>query len=274
MPPIDLTRDVKEATENKDPSKILADLDFLHRDPKTLKAKVDATNLDNQALIARKVIPPLEIVDDTKTGTETVKFGGASIEFKQDGTVIKFGNADQPNNPTEIERTDGSTSRMTWSAEGNKITVLVNIDKYGNQTQVEAKDGVTIECDKDSGVITTSNPDGTKTVQRTDGVVEHRDQDNNVVSYSDSSGRSIAMNSAMQGSVNAATGRAQQVLAQISSSDPSRLRDCMDQLYAILAELDPYVEAPDPSVAAAARSAHVLVSSTMAGAESRISVPG
>lgn len=264
MAPIDLTRDAKDAKDTKDVPKYFAELELLQNDKGAIKSKVDATNAANKELIEKKIIPPLVITDEK--GCETVTFGDQCVKFKDDGTQIEYMNDKFPRNATKVIRKDGSKTEIEWISE-NVVGAILNTDMFGKETKVEAKNGVKIDCDSETGKITTTNADGTKTVQRPDGVVEHQDKDGKVVSYTDSAGRTLTMSSSMQNKVDAAAGRINSALAQIS--DPTKARDGIDQLYAILADLDPLIACADLSVAAAANSAHVQVTSAMCGAESR-----
>ncbi len=264
MAPIDLTRDVKDAKDTNDVSQLFADLELLHNDKRALKSKVDATNEANKDLIEKKIIPALIITD--QKDCEKVTFGDHCIKFMSDGAQIEYSDDRFPLNATKVIRKDGSKSEIQWLSE-TVVGVVVNTDVLGNQTKIEAKDGVKIDCDSVTGKITTTNADGTRTVQRPDGVVEHQDKDGKVVSYTDSTGRTLEMSNSMQNRVDAASGRINSALAQIS--DPSKARDGIDQLYAILADLDPLIACADPTVAASANSAHVQVTSAMCAAESR-----
>ncbi|MBI2811711.1 MAG: hypothetical protein HYX67_12915 [Candidatus Melainabacteria bacterium] len=264
---IDLTRDVKDAKDSKDSSHLIADLDLLHRDKEAMREKIAAANEANKDLIDKNILSPLILTDDN--GSEKISFGDQSIKFMQDGSRIEYTDARFPHNMTKVVRGDGSITEVKWDSD-TLVGAILNTDLFGRQTKVEAKNGVKIDCDNATGKITTTNADGTKTVQRTDGVVEHQDKDGKVVSYTDSAGRTLAMSSSMQSKVDAATGRINSALAQIS--DPSKARDGMDQLYAILSELDPLLAAADPTIAASANSAHVQVTAAMCGAESRSNV--
>ncbi|CAN5435417.1 hypothetical protein BH10CYA1_BH10CYA1_37320 [soil metagenome] len=266
MTPIDLTRDVKDAKETKDSTQLIADLDLLLHttDKETMKSKIAATNEANRDLIDQKILPKLIIVDDK--GSEKISFGDQSVKFLLDGSRIEFTDERWPQNATAVVRKDGSKTEVQWVGE-TVVGSILNTDLFGKQTKVEAKNGVKIDCDNATGKITTTNADGTKTVQRTDGVVEHQDKDGQVVSYTDSAGRTLALSSSMQNKVDAAAGKISSALAQIG--DPLKSRDCMDQLYAILSDLDPLLAAADTTVAATANSAHVQVTAAMCGAESR-----
>jgi archaellum component FlaG (FlaF/FlaG flagellin family) len=264
MGSIDLTRDVKDAKDSKDTSRLFADLDLLHGDKDAMRSKVAATNEANKDLIEQKVLPALTIVDDK--GSEKICFGDRSVKFMEDGSRIEYTDERFPQNMTKVIRKDGSKTEIIWATE-TVVGAILNTDLFGRETKVEAKDGVKIDCDNATGKITTTNADGTKTVQRTDGVVESQDKDGNVVAYTDSAGRTLAISSSMRNKVEAAAGKISSALAQIS--DPLKARDCMDQLYAILGDLDPFLNAADPTVAASANSAHVQVTAAMCGAESR-----
>lgn len=265
MPPIDLTRDVKDAKDSKDVSKLFADLEVLHSDKSAFKSTVDATNEANKDLIKRRILPKLDITNDGDG--EKVTVGNLSVKFMDDGSKIEYSDDRFPQNATKIIRQDGSQTEVKWKSE-TIVEAILNKDKNGKETTVEAKNGVTIECDNTTGKVITTNADGTKTVQCTDGVVEHQDKDGKVVSRTDSAGNPLPVNNSMQNKIDSAAGRINSALAQIGG-DPSKARDGIDQLYAILAELDPLIACADPTVAAHANSAHVLVTSAMCGAESR-----
>jgi len=245
---------------------------LLHKDEKLLRKTVAAANQANEELIRQGILPVIKIEDNKLNGSEKITCGDMSVMFTKDGATKEYSDPRNPNNMTKMIRRDGSSSELIRDAE-NTITVLLNTDKNGKQTKVEAKDGKTIKFDDETGAITTTNPDGTKTVQRSDGVVEHRDKNDRVTSYSDSAGNTIKNgNVSMQCSVDSAVGRMAGIFSQMNSGDPANVRNCMDQLYAILGQLDPLVTAADPTVAATARNAHVLVSSAMSGMASRSTV--
>ncbi|MBS1957554.1 MAG: hypothetical protein JST89_25430 [Cyanobacteria bacterium SZAS-4] len=259
----DLTRDVRDAKDTKEESKLLANLELLTNDKKAIKSTVDAYNESSKKLVADGVIP--EVTITFEKDCEKVTLGDHCIKFMADGSKVEYTDDRFPLNATKIIRKDGSKTEVEWVSE-SVVGAILNTDMFGKQTRVEAKDGVKIDCDNSTGKITMTNADGTKTIQRPDGVVEHQDKDGKVVSYTDNAGRTLAMGGSMQNRVDAAAGRISSALAQIS--DPSKARDGMDQLYAILADLDPLIACADASVSAAANSAHVQVTSAMCAVES------
>lgn len=146
--PIDLTRDVRDAKDTKDVSQLFADLELLHNDKRALKSKVDATNEANKELIEKKIIPELIITD--QNGCEKVTFGDHCVKFMKDGSQIEYSDDRFPLNATKIIRKDGSKSEIQWVSE-TAIGVVLNTDMFENQTKIEAKDGVKIECDNATG---------------------------------------------------------------------------------------------------------------------------
>ncbi len=265
MSPIDLPPKVKEGDDKTEVTKFFAELELLHNDKKAIQSKVAERNEANRLLIEKKILPEITLTDEK--GGEKVTIGDDCVKFMDDGTQIEYRDARFRGNATTVIRTDGSRTDVKWESE-KVVSEILNTDMFGKQTKVEAKDGKTLACNSATGEITTTNADGTKTVQRTDGVVEHQDKDGKVVSMTDSAGREIAMSSSMQTRVDAAAGRISSALAQISL-DPSKAADSLAELHAILAELDPLLTCEDSNVSAGANSAHVQVTSAMCAAESR-----